>query len=117
MTKQGVHPNNIRLIRIWRCLTQLELADAAGCSQTAVCRCESGDRQLSPRLRAAFARVLEVPPRMLDEPVTIIFKPWERLVTDPRLPILVEELLSYDSKHVSRLVHTVSERMKHDIAL
>ena len=118
MSKKDLFPNNIRLLRYWRNKTQHELADALVCSQTTVCQDERGFRRIPLCRRKAYAAFLEVHEDMIDSPVTIILKAWERLVSDPRMPILVEELLSYDSKRLSNMVHAVSERADvHNFAL
>lgn len=117
MRKKHRHSNNIKLLRIWRDLTQDELAKSIGCSQYKVSVYENGLSPLNSVLREAFAAALDVPGIMLDGEITIIPKSWGKLVEDPRMPILVEELLSYDSKRLSRLVHSISERIVNDFGL
>ena len=112
-----LYPNNLKLLRDWRRISQIELADAARCSQSTVSKYEQGLRPIPRELQQVFADVLKVPIRMICEPVTVILQAWERLVSDPRLPILVEEMLTYDSKKLSRLVHSVSESHAHNYAL
>ena len=111
------YPNNLRLLREWRNLTQEALADTAICSQTSISVYEKGCRPIPLELQESFAETLKVPVRMICEPVTVILRSWERLVLDPRMPILVEEILSWDSKRLSRMVHRVAEGQVHNYAL
>lgn len=112
------HKNNLRLIRYWRGMSQIELADAARCSQGTVSNCENERHRISPSKRKAFAEALNVDESIIDGPITIIPKSWDRLVSDVRMPIIVEEILSYDSKRLSRLVHSISEQNQvHNFAL
>lgn len=89
----------------------MEFADKALCSRTTVSDCELGKRPISPRLKKIFSNVLEVPESMLIEEVTVIFKAWAFLLTDPRYEILIEEIRNYDSVQLSKFVHNVHVRM------
>lgn len=110
--------NNLRLLRYWRGMSQIELADAARCSQGTVSNCENRRQRISPSKRKAFADALDVDESMIEGPVTIIPKLWDELVSDPRMPIIINEILSYDSKQRSRLVHSISEQNQvHNFAL
>ena len=114
---QDKFPNNLSLLRAWRDMSQLELADLCRCSPTSISEYERGTREIPSHMRQSFAKAFKVPENMIVGPVTIIPQLWDRLVTDPRLPIVVEEILSYDSKRLSRLVHSIAERNVHSYAL
>lgn len=111
------HQNNLKVLRTWRKMSQFDLADASGCSHCTVSDCERGKRYIRPTLKKQFAEVLEVPERMIDGEITIIPKAWDRLVSDPRMPILVDQLLARDSRDLSRMVHAVVKEQELSYAL
>lgn len=53
--------------RKYRGLSQVELAKAAGCTQSALSQIESGARYGTPKLRKALAKALDAPLWTLDE--------------------------------------------------
>lgn len=115
---EKIHPkNNLRLLRIWRGMLQIDLADQVSCSRTTIADCENGNRMISLALKKKVAGALNVPERMIDEPITIILKDWGKLVSDPRMPVIVDYILTWDTKRLSRLVHQIAEETTQNYAL
>ena len=98
--------NNLKLMRIWKGMTQTELADKAGCSATTVSIHERNKRLMPiyPKLLSSFSKALGVDPKMITEEVVLLPKSWSRLLTDARLSFLVEEILTWDAERVEKSI-------------
>lgn len=97
-------------------MSQLDLADASKTSQGTVSKCETGKHRISAELKKRFADALNVQENMIEGPVTLIPKSWERLVSDPRLAIIMDYVLSCSDVQISQEVHKISLKVAHGYA-
>lgn len=116
MSNSQKYPNNLKLIRFWRGLSQIELADAAKTSQSAISKYESGALRISIKLRKVFADTLGVSERMIEEPVIVIPQRWERLVSDPRMAFIVDYVLSCSDEQIAQQTRNISLQVAHSHA-
>ena len=99
------YPNNLRMLRHWRNLSQDMLAEKARCSQTTISHYEQEKGLISARIQEKLSKALDVPKSMLMDPVAVVPSRWKRLVTDMQLRVLVEHLLKYNSKDLVLASH------------
>ena len=104
---------NLKIVRIWRGMSQDCLARDASCSQTTVSESERGVRTNNrPGLADRFANALEVSREILEDDITLIPVPkrWEGIHKEPRFKTIIDELLSLTTDDLTRYFHMLITR-------
>lgn len=98
---------NLKLLRIWRGIEQNELADKAICAQSTISECESGKRNIRPKLAKKFAKALEVDLEMITQDLTLIPVPdrWGSIIKDPVIKNIIDILLGLNPRYLANLLN------------
>ena len=67
MEQEKKYPNNLKMLRHWRNLSQDMLAERARCSQTTISHYEQEKGLISARIQEKLSKALDVPKSMLME--------------------------------------------------
>ena len=107
-------PSNLRLLRLFRGMSQTELATHAKCSLTTVCDIEKSRRVAKEKHIIAFAKALSVELSMLTGEITVIPVPedWVDIYDDPRKRTIIQVINSYSSKKLTVTFHEALESIE-----